>query len=132
MKPTHKIIMIFIGSIAAANIQAEEIGRLFFTPAQRAQLDHGYAPEVRPEGNSNSLILNGIVQKQGGKRTIWVNGLPQQAGSSDERTPESLSVPLPGQKKSVRLKVGQRLLLGQPVNPEIAQPDTPKQDSQKP
>jgi hypothetical protein len=132
MRQAHKIILLVLGSIAAANIHAEEIGRLFFTPAQRVQLDYGYAPEVRPEGNSNSLMLNGIVQKHGGKRTIWVNGLPQQAGTSDERTPESSSVPLPGQKKSVKLKVGQRVLLDQPANPDRVQPDTPKQDMPKP
>jgi hypothetical protein len=132
MRQAHRIILFVLGSIAAASIHAEEIGRLFFTPAQRIQLDYGYAPEVRPEGNSNSLILNGIVQKHGGKRTIWVNGLPQQAGTSDERAPESLSVPLPGQKKSVKLKVGQRVLLGQPANSDSAEPDTQKQDAPKP
>jgi hypothetical protein len=132
MRQAHKITLLVLGSFAAADIHAEEIGRLFFTPAQRVQLDYGYAPDARPEGNSNSLMLNGIVQKHGGKRTIWVNGLPQQAGASDERTPESLSVPLPGQKKSVKLKVGQRVLLDQPTNPGKTEPDTPKQDAPKP
>ena len=126
MRQAHKIMLLALGSIAAANIHAEEVGRLFFTPAQRVQLDYGYAPEVRPEGVSNSLMLNGIVQKHGGKRTIWVNGLPQQAGASDERTPESLSVPLPGQKKSVKLKVGQRVLLNPSANQDSTKPDTPK------
>lgn len=132
MRQALKIILLVSGSIAAASIHAEEIGRLFFTPAQRVQLDYGYAPEIRPDGNSNALMLNGIVQKHGGKRTIWVNGQPQQAGTSDERTPASLSVPLPGQKKTVKLKVGQRVLLGQPANPDSAEPDTPKQDAAKP
>ena len=44
-------------------------------------------------------MLNGIVQKHGGKRTVWINGVPQQAGSSNDRTPESQTVQLPGKKQ---------------------------------
>src|SRR5450759_3690154 len=65
---------------AAAN--AEELGRLFFTPEQRAQMDYNYAREARPDSNARALELNGIVQMHGGKRTAWINGVPQTAGRS--------------------------------------------------
>jgi hypothetical protein len=68
------------------------------------------------------------VQRHGGKRTAWINGVPQQAGSSDEKAPDSLSVPLPGQNKSVKLKVGQRVLLN-PSAPDTTKPDTPNPDT---
>ena len=115
---------------AAAN--AEELGRLFFTPEQRAQMDYNYAREARPDGNARALELNGIVQMHGGKRTAWINGVPQAVGRSDEKTPESVPVPLPGQNKSVKLKVGQRLLLNPSAKPDTTRPDTTRPDTPKP
>ncbi|MDD4962782.1 MAG: hypothetical protein PHI11_02560 [Gallionella sp.] len=53
---------------------AEELalGRLFFTPTQRAQRDtrHTSVPVVSQ--------VNGIVQRDGGVRTIWINGVAQR------------------------------------------------------
>ena len=50
---------------------AEELalGRLFFTPTQRAERDtrHTSAPVVSQ--------VNGIVQRDGGVRTVWINGV---------------------------------------------------------
>ena len=112
-------------------VNAEELGRLFFTPEQRAQMDYDYAQKPQPDGNVRALELNGIVQKQGGKRTVWINGVPQQAGVSDDKTPESVPVTVPGKGKSVRLKVGQRVLLSPSANPDTAKPDAPKQDTPK-
>jgi hypothetical protein len=104
--------------------QAAGLGRLFFTPEQRAQLDYGYAQDSDSNSNNRALMLNGIVQQHGGKRTVWINGVPQPVGSSDDKTPESQSVPLPGKTKSVKLKVGQRVLLDPAANPDT--PDTPR------
>lgn len=115
---------------AAAN--AEELGRLFFTPEQREQMDYNYAREARTDDNARAIELNGIVQMHGGKRTAWINGVPQAVGPSDERTPESVPVQLPGQKNSVKLKVGQRVLLNPSANPDRARPDMPTQAAPKP
>ncbi|MDD2776153.1 MAG: hypothetical protein PHU06_09365 [Gallionella sp.] len=53
---------------------AEEatLGRLFFTPAQRAQRD---ARHISPPVVSQ---VNGIVQRDGGVRTVWINGVAQR------------------------------------------------------
>ena len=125
MRSTLKIGLCAFALTASTLTNAEELGRLFFTPEQRTQLDYSYAREARSDNNDRTLMLNGIVQKHGGKRTAWINGVPQQAGSSDEKTPESLSVPVPGQTKTVKLKVGQRVLLNPSANPDTAKPDTP-------
>ena len=124
-EPEHKtlrsILKIGLCAIAlttAALANADELGRLFFTPEQRAQLDYSYAREAPSDSNENVLMLNGIVQKHGGKRTVWINGVPQSVGRSDEQSPESVAVPLPGQNKSVKLKVGQRVLLSPSANPD--------------
>jgi hypothetical protein len=131
MRSILKISLCVLGLAASTLVNAEELGRLFFTPEQRTQLDYSYTREAGFDNNDRALMLNGIVQKRGGKRTVWINGVPQQAGSSDETTPESLSVPLPGQNKTVKLKVGQRVLLSPSASPDTTQPDTPKPDTQK-
>lgn len=105
--------------------RADGLGRLFFSPAERAHLDYLHAQNVASDGGSSNtsggVIVNGIVQKDGGKRTVWINGVPQDAGHSDERNPTSVSVSVPGQSKPVRIKVGQRLVApDEPPPPEAA------------
>ena len=131
MRAILKIGLCIFALTAATLADADELGRLFFTPEQRAQFDFSYDREAGPDNNGRALMLNGIVQKHGGKRTVWINGVPQQAGNSDEKAPESVPVPLPGQNKSVKLKVGQRVLLSPSANPDTTQPEMPKPDTQK-
>jgi hypothetical protein len=123
MKSTLKIGLLAIGLLAielntSTFAGASELGRLFFSPEQRAQLDYSYAQTAGPDNNSHVLMLNGIVQQHGGKRTVWINGVPQQAGNSNDKTPESQTVQLPGKKSRVKLKVGQHVLLDTPASPD--------------
>ena len=58
---------------------ADELGRLFFTPQQRQDLDRRRdrnieEKEVVVEG---SVTVNGHVTRSSGKTTTWVNGVPQ-------------------------------------------------------
>jgi hypothetical protein len=119
----------WISLLLSAAASAEELGRLFFTPEERAQLNYNYVREARPDNDARVLELNGIVQMHGGKRTAWINGVPQTVGRSDEKSPESVPVPLPGQNKSVKLKVGQRVLLNPSANQDSTTPDMPRQDA---
>ncbi len=122
--------------LAIPAAQAEELGRLFFTPAQRTQLNqHKSLPAttvtntdaiVDASENEHSLTLNGIVQKDGGKRTVWVNGVARQTAVSDTSTSESVMVEIPDQNKSVRLKVGQRVLLSPPASTVTTKPSAEK------
>lgn len=119
---------------------AEGLGRLFFSPEQRTQLEqkrtHSMAAGasspmakeqestgVAGEEDSTSSILtvNGVVQRRGGARTVWINGVAQRADSSAERTPESVTVAIPGKAQPVRVKVGQQLLLETPPQPRPAE-----------
>lgn len=109
MSPTIKILLFIFGSIAATLSSAEPLGRLFFTPEQRAQLEHSKLQSNDSGGSGRALTVNGIVQKHGGKRTAWINGVPQQAGNSDDRAPDSLPVAVPGLSKPVKVKVGQKV-----------------------
>ena len=95
---------------------AEELGRLFLTPQQRALLKQGQQLNI-DKPVIESLTVSGIVQKHGGERIVWINGVPQIAGKSDERAPESVPVAIPGQAQPVKLKVGEKVLIN-PQAPE--------------
>lgn len=71
---------LFLTLLAAAiPAEGEALGRLFFTPEERAALDR-----QRQQGaldgkaaESATPSINGIVRPSGGKTTVWVNGIPQ-------------------------------------------------------
>lgn len=100
------VLMILMSFLPVAH--SEELGRLFFTPEQRSQLDYGYLHADTAETDDRRVILNGIVQKHGGKRTAWINGVAQEVGPN-EHTPEVLPVTVPGKSRPVKIKVGQKV-----------------------
>lgn len=111
------LILALFALVPAA--QASELGRLFYTPQQRQQLEYLDAHSSEVEGGGRGyLIVNGVVQKQGGNRTVWVNGVPQTAGRGNDQTPASVSVAVPGKKQPVPAKVGQKILLEPPAPDE--------------
>ncbi len=117
--PANKIMLLaFVLTVNICSLSgahAAELGRLFYTPQQRAQLDAGQTSPDNPEGTGRSYItVNGVIQKQGGKRTVWINGQPQPAENGNEKTPATVPVAVPGKPRPVQLKVGQRLLLNTP------------------
>ncbi len=68
-----------------------EMGRLFYTPAQRAQLEAARAHGLRPPSSRNArtadednppLRFDGIVTRSDGKTTRWVDGKAQVGPSS--------------------------------------------------
>ena len=89
------------------------LGRLFFTPEQRAQLEYSYERNATAAGDRTAvLMLNGIVQQHGGARTVWINGEAKNSGRTGRPTAEAVDVP--GKPHPVTIKVGQKLRLGQP------------------
>lgn len=96
--------------------KSERLGRLFFTPAQRAQLDYAHARSTPAEGSASPfLTVNGIVQKQDGARTVWINGVAQSAVSGSELSPTAQTVTVPGKSLPVKIKVGEKILLDRPA-----------------
>lgn len=116
----YNISGIFFAVTLLSNIfipaaQAGQLGRLFFTPEQRAQLDYIYARDAAADGDSSSILtVNGIVQKNGGARTVWVNGVAQN-NDHGERNTTAQSVTIPGKSRPIKLKVGDKILLDQPA-----------------
>lgn len=81
---------------ATTGAGATELGRLFFTPEQRAQLEYRQPQVVAQPEQPAAPTVNGIVQKHGGACTIWLNGRLQTACNSGEYTVESTPVVAPG------------------------------------
>lgn len=115
------LILALLGGLPV--VQAEELGRLFFTPEQRTLLDTQQISGQSVESATPSyIIVNGVVQKRGGNRIVWINGAPQAAGKSNERTPATVPVAVPGKTEPVQLKVGQRLMLEAPAQDAAQSP----------
>lgn len=106
----------------------DALGRLFFTPAQRAQIDETRrrpaAPEPAPEAASapaplppQSLSVDGIVRRSDGQATVWVNrkptAAPEQAGAVRigpvRDASDGADLRLPDSGRRVRIKVGQEV-----------------------
>lgn len=105
-------IALLLVAFFAPDAWAGSLGRLFFTPEQRAQIEYRHAHDTSAEGNSPSvLMINGIVRKHGGARTVWINGVAQSAGSDTGQASHIQTVTVPGKTQSVKIKVGQKLLL---------------------
>ena len=65
--------------VAAPALQAQELGRLFFTPDQRAALDARRKARVPDKPAAATVVspttrLDGYVQRSQGPSTVWVNG----------------------------------------------------------
>lgn len=98
-----------------APTESHKIGRLFFSPDERAMLDR-----VRNKSGRNTaspteqITLNGIVRRSSGKTTAWINQVPQH----ENEVPQGVAIqPGPPSKptavlllpsgKQVQLKAGQ-------------------------
>jgi hypothetical protein len=107
----------------AMSAQAQELGRLFFTPEQRAALDARRKarvpdkPAAAPVAESPLTRINGAVQRGGGKSTVWVNGemIPEDAQPGGARVapraakPGSVSIPAGEGPQRQELRVGESL-----------------------
>lgn len=112
MKRVHlfcatRAFTLLCGLLPAGHAVSEELGRLFFTPQERAQLNTEYSKRGNSMTRTGEITLNGIVQKHGGSRTVWVNGQAQSVGK-EEHDPSSAQITLPGQSHPIKIKVGER------------------------
>lgn len=114
--PVSKIGFIaFILCASGAGVSnAAELGRLFFTPQERAQLERQGAVKADAPVQRDSLTVNGMIQKSGGKRIFWINGEKQEAVAAPGKAPASVKVTVPGNSQPVEVKVGQRIELNSP------------------
>lgn len=106
---THLISGAILSTLLAlSGAQAESLGRLFFTPAQREQMDSQQIKQYNAE--QPHLTVNGIVQKNGGLRTVWLNGVAQSSVSAQENS-ASVTLSLPNKNHPITIKVGEKIQL---------------------
>jgi hypothetical protein len=101
--------------LAAPVADAQELGRLFFTPSQRAALDARRKARVpdrpaAPVVASPATRLDGYVKRSGGPSTVWVNGESiTESGSEARIGPNDVSITVGDGNSRVRLKPGEVL-----------------------
>jgi hypothetical protein len=106
---------------------AESLGRLFFTPPQRAQLDVARSQKSRVTLASENqqeaapapeiITYSGVVRRSDGRSTILINNKPVSDGQAINGVPLSGSIGangtvtlrMPQSDRPVELKVGQSL-----------------------
>ena len=106
----------FVASLAlmllclSAPAPAQELGRLFFTPQQRQDLDRrratNRAEEEAPQIKEGPLTLEGHVQRSSGRTTTWINGVPQFDNPAGRDPAQVTVVPNLGEP-GVSLRIGQ-------------------------
>ena len=124
------LLLVTMAGLSGAAFAADDLGRLFTTPAERAQLDEArraapleplpvIAPQTRgaePVEIEGALTLRGVVKRGAGRSTAWVNDSNTYEGDLDSpyRTvdksgiaADQVSLKLPDGRASVKVKVGQ-------------------------
>ncbi len=105
--PTTIALFLLIEMIAPAH--ASELGRLFFSPSERSQLEQQESRTLASENNDTAITVNGIIKRRDGSRIVWINGKMQEADPGKD--PDSVTVPIPGKSGAIEVMVGQRIVL---------------------
>ena len=110
MRPLISLALTLLCLCTPAAAMAEELGRLFFTPQQRQDLDRrratNRAEEEAPQIKEGPLTLEGHVQRSSGRTATWINGVPQY-DSHASRDPARVTVVPNLGEPGVSLKIGQ-------------------------
>jgi hypothetical protein len=104
----------------AALAQDEALGRLFYTPSQRAALNANVRSVTKkPKPRTpipHSVTLSGVVTRSDGERTVWVDGRAYHQGNPDDVSvitnsgdPALAELKVRGVRKRVPVRVGQQL-----------------------
>jgi len=115
-------LIALLGAATSAGAQ-QSLGRLFFTPEQRAALDARRKaripdkPAAAVTAESPTARVDGHVVRSGGRSTVWVNGEPAPEGVEQEGLrvrprrgdPGQVSVTVGDSARSFDLRVGQKL-----------------------
>ena len=130
---TRLLFSLALAAIAAPSFAAQPLGKLFFTPAERAQLDQmrnqkqpppvAKAQEPAPAAappQAQILTYGGVVRRSDGKAVLWLNNKPVEESEAFSSLPVTgrvrsdggMTVRVPETGRTVDLKVGQSVELG--------------------
>lgn len=98
---------------ALAAAPDDKLGRLFHTPQQRAVLDdlRSHNAKIRPGQDNSRVTLNGIVRRNGGASTVWINGVPYHDRQPLASWTTSSAKVFVGHGKTAEVKVGGEIVL---------------------
>jgi hypothetical protein len=114
------LIALLLALLPAGPVAAQQLGRLFFTPEQRAALDARRAARLPDKpaavAESPTTRVDGYVKRSSGKSTVWVDGeaLPeglQLEGLRVQRgnDPTRVTVTVGEDGRRIVLRVGETL-----------------------
>jgi len=122
MKPVALVTLVLGLAGTAVPGGAQELGRLFFTPEQRAALDARRKARIpdKPAAvvvESPTTRLDGYVRRSAGRSTVWVNGEPTPEGTQPEglrlrpsaADPGRFSVTVGEGERAFDLRIGEKL-----------------------
>ena len=124
------LLLIAVAAFADPGVAAQPLGRLFFTPAERAQLDVARTQKQRPQqvGSAETvekpqappapqiITYSGIVRRNDGSAVLWLNNRPVDAKDALSglavkgrvRPDGTVTMQGPQVGTNIELKVGQR------------------------
>lgn len=83
MKPSSIPFLLALAVLPAQG--AEPLGRLFYTPAERATLERQKKAATGGGEVGAPTTLNGVVRRSSGRDTVWINGTPAEEKSVEAR-----------------------------------------------
>ncbi|MGE5523672.1 MAG: hypothetical protein ACM3SS_08145 [Rhodospirillaceae bacterium] len=118
------VAIVLLGQLCTPASASESLGRLFFTPDQRSQLDalrkqraHRPAIETAVEAAPpppEVVRYSGLVRRSDGRTTVWINDRPVHERTKDPGAPTArvdddgaARIAITRQRDGIRLKVGQ-------------------------
>jgi hypothetical protein len=113
MKPALALATLAALLVLAPPAAAQELGRVFFTPEQRAALDARRKARVPDKPAAATVAspttrMDGFVRRSGGPTTVWLNGesVPENAPEAPRLQPGrsgvSINVGESGRRQSLR------------------------------
>lgn len=119
MNGARALLLFGVLALLPPAVQAQSLGRLFLTPAQRTALDVRRASRVpdRPAAvvvESPTARVDGQVVRSDGRSTVWVNGVAVREGAQSEGLrvgptstgAESVTLAVGDGERRVEIKVG--------------------------
>jgi len=110
-----RVLVLVALLLAAAQAGAQEFGRLFFTPEQRAALDARRKARVPDKPAAVTVVspttrLDGFVKRSGGPSTVFVDGEALTEGGQPDsprlpRRPGDSRVSIPVGEAGVRIEL---------------------------
>jgi len=113
-------LALLLALLSAGPAAAQELGRLFFTPEQRAALDARRAARLPDKpaavAESPTTRVDGYVKRSSGKSTVWVDGEAMPDGLQLEglrlqrgNDPTRVTVTIGEDGRRIVLRVGESL-----------------------